>query len=305
MADDPYQLLGVARDATPAQIRRAYRALAKKHHPDLNPGNKEAEERFKAISAANELLSDPERRARFDRGEIDASGQERPPERPSYRGFAEGAEGRRYAHAGADGFAEEDLGDLFGQMFGQRRPSGPRRGQDVHYSLEVPFLDAVQGATQRLNLPDGSTLDVRIPPGTEDGQTLRLRGKGGPGREGGPAGDAFIEVHIAPHPLFERDGDDIRLDYPITLKEAALGAKLPVPTPGGPVMLTVPRGSDTGRQLRLRGRGVPAHGGQTAGDLYVTLRVQLGPPDPALEAFLQTWTPNPDFNPRRALEGMP
>ncbi len=303
MADDPYQLLGVARDATAAQIRRAYRALAKKHHPDLNPGSKQAEERFKAIAAANELLSDPERRARFDRGEIDASGQEKPPERPSYRGFAEGAEGSRYAYAGGDGFEGEDLGDLFGQMFGQRRPSGPRRGQDLHYSLEVSFLDAVRGGTQRLTLPEGGTLDVRIPPGTEEGQSLRLRGKGSPGQGGSPAGDALIELHVAPHSLFRRDGADIRIEFPLTLKEAALGAKLAVPTPGGPVMLTIPRGSDSGRQLRLRGRGVPAHGGVEAGDLYVTLRVQLGPPDPALDTFLEGWTP-PDFDPRRGWEGL-
>lgn len=307
MADDPYQTLGVARDATAEQIRRAYRRLAKKYHPDLNPGDKAAEERFKAISQANELLSDPERRARFDRGEIDASGQERPPPGPppGWRDFAEGAAGARYAHAGGNTFQEEDLSDLFGGLFGARRggPEPRRRGRDELYSLDIGFLDAVRGATRRLTLPDGRTLDVGIPPGSDDGQTLRLRGQGGTGRNGGPAGDALIEIHVAPHPHYVRDGDDIRLDLPVTLKEAVLGAKVPVPTPGGTVNLTIPPGSDTGRQLRLRGRGVPAHAGRHAGDLYVTLRVQLGAPDPALEAFLRGWTPAHETNPRHELEG--
>lgn len=310
MADDPYQVLGVARDATEEQIRRAYRRLAKQYHPDLNPGDKAAEERFKAVSGANEILSDPERRARYDRGEIDASGQERPPPGPppGWRGFAEGAEGARYAHAGGtDGVFTEGLDDLFGQFFRARGADNARaemrvRGRDELYALEVAFLDAVRGATRRLTLPDGRTLDVRIPPGSEDGQTLRLRGQGGPGLNGGPAGDALIEIHVAPHPQFRREGNDIRLDLPVTLKEAVLGGKVPVPTPGGTVNLTIPAGSDTGRQLRLRERGVPAHAGQPAGDLYVTLRVQVGAPDPALEAFLRGWTPEHPADPRRELE---
>lgn len=315
MADDPYTVLGVARDATEEQIRRAYRRLAKQYHPDLNPGDKAAEERFKAVSAANEILSDPERRGRYDRGEIDASGQERPP--PGWRGFAEGAEGARYAHTGpASGAFTEDLNDLFGQFFRDRGAAGGgfggasgrgpeirMRGQDELYGLEVAFLDAVRGATRRLTLPDGRTLDVRIPPGSEDGQTLRLRGQGGPGLNGGPAGDALIEIHVAPHPHIRRDGNDLRLDLPVTLKEAVLGAKVPLPTPGGAVSLTVPPGSDTGKQLRLRGRGVPAHAGEPAGDLYVTLRVHAGQPDPALEEFLRTWTPEHPTDPRRDLEG--
>ncbi len=304
--DDPYTVLGVVKDASADDIRKAYRTLAKQNHPDLNPGNKAAEERFKAASAANELLSDPEKRARYDRGEIDAQGHERAPEPPRYRDFAEGAQGGRYRTGGGAGrWTEEDLGDLFGDMFGARgaRGSGPIRGADERYSLAVDFLDAVNGATPRLTLPDGRTLDVRVPAGLEDGQTLRLRGQGGAGLNGGPAGDALIEVHVYPHPTFRREGNDIRLDLPVTLREAVLGGRIMAPTPGGPVAMTIPQRSDTGRQLRLRGRGVPAHGGQEAGDLYVTLRVVIGEPDAALEEFLRGWTPEHETDPRRDIMG--
>ncbi len=294
--DDPYATLGVARDATPDQVRAAYRKLAKQNHPDLNPGNTAAEERFKAASVANDLLSDPEKRARFDRGEIDAEGHERPPERPSYRSYADAASGRRYQTAGR--WDEEDLSDLFGDFMGARA-SGPRRGADEPYTLAVEFLDAVRGATPRLTLPDGRTLDVRVPPGIESGQTLRLRGQGGAGLNGGPAGDALIQVQVTPHPYFRREGSDIHLDLPVTLREAVLGGRITVPTPGGPVAMQVPPRSDTGRQLRLRGRGVPARGDQAAGDLYATLRVVVGEADPALEAFLRDWTPEHEADPRR------
>jgi DnaJ-class molecular chaperone len=305
MADDPYSLLGVPKDASADDIRKAYRKLAKKHHPDLNPGNKAAEEKFKAVSAANELLSDPEKRARFDRGEIDGSGAEKPPPR-SYRQYADTGAGERYAYAGGDGeagFGAENFEDLFSNLFRERgaRPSGPAKGRDAQYSLTASFLDAVNGATNRLTLPDGQTLDVKIPAGTEEGQILRLRGRGQPGRGGGPAGDALIEIHIAPHRFFKRDGQDIRLDLPISLREAVLGAKVTVPTPGGAVVMTVKPGTDTGAELRLRGRGVPAHGAVAAGDLYVRLTVMIGPPDEALAAFLRGAS-GPDFNPRAGME---
>ena len=317
MAEDPYKTLGVARDASAGDVRRAYRKLAKQHHPDLNPGNKEAEERFKAASAANEILGDPDKRARFDRGEIDASGQERPPQPPpGWRSYAEAGPGARYSRGGGAPFDGEEMGefaDLFG-MFGARGAgmgggTGPgagrgadtrMRGRDQRYSLTVDFLDAVRGATRRLTLPDGRTLDVGVPPGTEGGQTLRLRGQGDAGWNGGPDGDALIRIEVAEHPFFRRDGRDIRLDLPVSLREAVLGAKVSVPTPGGTVTLSVPAGSDTGRQLRLRGRGVPARGGEEAGDLYATLRVVLGPPDPALQEFLRG-APDTGFDPRREL----
>ena len=294
MPQDPYETLGVPRSATQDEIRKAFRALAKKHHPDLNPGDAAAEERFKAASAANELLSDPGTRARFDRGEIDASGQEAAPA-GGYRAHAESEAGRRYARAGAAGpiWSEEDLEDLFGASFGGGRARGAAqlRGRDEHYTLAVSFLDAVNGATRRLTLPDGRVLDVRIPAGMEDGQTLRLRGKGGEGWNGGPNGDALIEISVEPHPVFKREGRDIHMELDVGLKDAVLGGRVEAATPGGTVRLRVPPGSDSGSELRLRGRGVPAHGEAPAGDLYVTLRVKLGKPDAALEAFLRGWEP--------------
>jgi DnaJ-class molecular chaperone len=302
--EDPYKILGVSRDASQEDIRRAYRKLAKQHHPDLNPGNAKAEERFKAVSAANELLSDAEKRAKFDRGEIDAAGQERPPE-PSYRDYAEAASGRRYGPAGPQpgAWSDDDLADMLGTMFDEHRGGAARmRGRNEHYALTIGFLDAVNGATSRLALPDGATLDVKIPPGTEEGQVLRLRGKGSPGRNGGPDGDALIEIHVTPHRYFERDGRDIRLEFPVTLSEAVLGGQVEVPTPGGPVRMRIPPRSDTGTELRLRGRGVPAHGHHGAGDLYAKLRVVLGTPDAALEAFLRGWKPEHPADPRRAME---
>jgi DnaJ-class molecular chaperone len=316
MADDPYGVLGVARDADQAAIRKAYRALAKKHHPDLNPGNKAAEATFKEVSAANDLLSDTGKRAAFDRGEIDADGQPRP-ERPQYRDFAEGAPGRRYRPAGAAsghpaggwGASEEELGDIFGTIFGDQAraaPGGasrPVKGRDELYGLTVDLLDVVNGATRRLTLPDGRTLDVKIPPGLEDGQTLRLRQQGGPGFNGGPAGDALIQVKVAEHGFFRREGSDIHLDLPVTMQEAVLGGRISVPTPAGPVTMSIPAASDSGRQLRLRGRGVPGQGGREAGDLYVTLRVVVGEPDPALEEFLRNWKPLHAADPRREMMG--
>src|SRR5690349_12785219 len=209
---DPYTLLGVGRDAGEDDIRKAYRKLAKRYHPDLNPGDKEAEERFKEISGAHDLLSDPEKRARFDRGEIDAAGQERP-DRSYYRSHAEGRQGGRYGgfgdwEVGGGEAPAEDVEDLFSNFFGRGFRAGGRegaairmRGPDRHYTLVVDFIDAVRGGMQRLSLPEGKTLDVAVPPGTEDGQVLRLRGQGAPGLGGGPPGDALIEIHVAPHPF--------------------------------------------------------------------------------------------------------
>ncbi|GBR04080.1 DnaJ C-terminal domain-containing protein [Acetobacter oeni] len=305
-AADPYQTLGVARTASQDDIRKAYRSLAKKYHPDLNPGDKEAEEKFKAVSRANDLLSDEAQRGRYDRGEIDAAGQERAPPgygaNGGYRDFAEGAHGSRYGGgAGAEGFSQDDLGDIFGNMFGNRgggfnrRPAGPERGPDRSYSLTVSFIDSVLGTTSRVSLPDGSTLDVKIPPGIEDGQVLRLRGKGGEGSRGGATGDALITITITPDVRYTREGRDLRERLPVDVRTAVLGGPITVPTPSGSVRMNVPAGSDTGAVLRLRGRGVKEHGKHPAGNLYVTLEVHIGKVDDKFREFLKNIAPAPDL----------
>jgi DnaJ-class molecular chaperone len=293
---DPYTTLGVKKDATQDEIQKAYRRLAKKLHPDLNPGNKVAEEKFKEVSAAYDLLGDPDKRARFDRGEIDESGTERPRQQ-YYRDFAD--QDGWSAYTNNSGFS--DFGDYAGtedilsEIFGrQGRTARRRRGQDVRYHLDLSFLDAVNGGKQSIVLPDGTTLEVNIPPGTRDGQILRLRGKGRPAAGDGQPGDALIEISVKPHPYFTRKGDGIYLDLPISLKEAVLGAKIKVPTPDGAVTVAVPKWSNSGRVLRLRGRGVPRSDGGK-GDEYVTLKLMLPQkPDPKLEAFVAEWQPVED-----------
>jgi DnaJ-class molecular chaperone len=227
---DPYETLGVERSASPDDIQKAYRRLAKKLHPDLNPGNKEAEERFKEVSAAYGLLSDADKRAKFDRGEIDASGAEQPRQR-FYKDFAsEAAAGNPYENY--SGFADSD--DILSELL-RRSAHARARGADVRYHLPIEFLEAVTDATKRLTLPDGKTLDVTIPAGIQNGQVLRLRGKGRPGIDDGEPGDALVEIAIKPHPFFAREGNDVHLDLPVTLSEAVLGARITVPTPTGAV----------------------------------------------------------------------
>ena len=305
MDKDPYAILGVKREATADEIRSAYRQLAKKLHPDLNPGDKQAEEKFKEVAAAYDLLGDAEKRARFDKGEIDASGAERPRER-YYRDFHT-ADAQEHPYGTAGGFAdfmenEDILADILGRGRGEGRTRFRIRGADVHYRLPVDFLEAVNGATKRITMPDGGTLDVVIPAGTRDQQILRLRGKGGPGAGGAPSGDALVEIDVAPHKLFTRKDDDIHVELPISLPEAVLGAKLDVPTPTGPVRMTVPKGTNTGRVLRLRGKGVARKGGGR-GDEYVTLKIVLPEPlDPELEEFARRWRAGQKHDPRRGLE---
>jgi DnaJ-class molecular chaperone len=302
LAADPYTTLGVKKDATQDEIQKAYRRLAKKLHPDLNPGNKTAEDKFKEVSVAYDLLGDPDKRACFDRGEIDASGTERPRQQ-YYRDFAD--QNGRSTYTNNAGFS--DFGDFAGsedilsEIFGRAGSAGRRRrGQDVHYHLELSFLDAVNGGKQAIVLPEGTALDVNIPAGTQDGQILRLRGKGRPAPGEGPAGDALIEISVLPHPYFTRKGDDIYLDLPISLKEAVLGAKVRVPTPGGAVTVAVPKWSNTGRVLRLKGRGVP-HADGSKGDEYVKLILMLPEkPEPKLEAFVAEWQPV-EYSPRQSM----
>jgi DnaJ-class molecular chaperone len=295
VAVDPYQVLGVSKTASQDEIQKAYRKLAKKYHPDLNPGNKQAEERFKDIGTAYDILGDPDKRARFDRGEIDATGAERP-QRRYYREYADAGPGAAGGYASNEGFADfGDMGDIFSDLFRRREGGGGRttfrmRGGDVSYRLEIDFLDAVNGAVKQLQLPDGSEIKVTIPPGTRDRQILRLKGKGQPGINEGPPGDALIEISVRPHPIFTRKGDDIHVDLPISLAEAVLGSKVEAPTPSGPVTLTVPKWSNTDTVLRLKGKGVAKPDG-TRGDEYVRLKIMLPErPDPELEKFVGQWS---------------
>mgnify|MGYP001557800459 CR=1 FL=1 len=302
---DPYTVLGVPRTASDDDIRKAFRKLAKKHHPDLNPGDKAAEAKFKEISQANDLLSDAEKRRRFDAGEIDATGQEMPP-RGFYRDQAGGGS-HKYERAGPhESFV--DMGGIFSEMFGERRGHGGGGGFDmggmpVSYSLRVPFLVAARGGKQRVTLPDGKTLDIDVPEGTTDGQTLRLKGQGMPGTQGRPAGDAYVEIHVDPHAFFQPRDNDIHVELPVTVSEAALGGKVKVPTIGGPVMLNVPAGSNTGTSLRLKGRGLLDRKSGQRGDQYVKLKVVLPElPDEKLKEFLESWEAGRAYDPRKEME---
>ncbi len=309
----PYEVLGVKRDAGADEIRKASRKLAKEFHPDLNPGKPAAEARFKSITAAYDILSDPEKRSRYDRGEIDESGAERP--RYSYRPHAEGAAGWKYRPQGEMDVG--DLDDLFA-MFGRGGAGRARRGgggfampgADRHFTLTIDFVEAATGGRKRLALSPEEWLDVTVPAGIETGQILRLRGKGEPGFGGGPQGappgDALIEVLVAPHPFLRRDGDDIHLELPVSLAEAVLGARVQVPTVSGPVAMTIPKGADSGTRLRLRGKGIhrQGRGGETAGDQYVTLKVVIGASgDEELAAFLKAWAEKHPTDPRRGMGG--
>lgn len=304
MARNPYSVLGVPPAASDADIRAAFRTLAKKYHPDRNRDDARAEEKFKEISAAFDIVGDADRRKKYDRGEIDEQGKERP--QYQYRQWTGGPGGPGPGAAGPGGpgynggFANkgdfDDLGDIFADLFGRGRTgtggaqAGALRGRDLKYRLEVEFLDAAKGAKKRVTMPDGRTLDINIPGGLEDAQTLRLKGQGEAGVGGGPAGDVYVEIQIKPHPLFERQGDDIHIEAPITLKEAVLGGKITAPTIAGEVAITVPKNSSSGAVLRLKGRGV-AREGRPAGDQYVKLKIVLPEGgDKELEDFVKGWS---------------
>lgn len=313
MAEDPYKILGVSKGADKDEIRKAYRKLAKELHPDVKPGDNAAEEKFKRATAAFNILSDPDKRARYDRGEIDAEGNERGPfagadgARP---GGGRGGPGYSYSSSGA-GF--EDIGDIFADLFGRGGPGGAgpggagrgrsgfqTRGDDLRYKLEVDFLDAVNGATKTVTMADGKSLSLKIPAGIESGKSLRLKGQGHPGVGGGPAGDALVEVRVKDHKLFQRDGKDIRIDLPVSLKEAVLGAKVAAPTVDGPVNITIPKNSNSGSVLRLKGKGVKI--GSMRGDQLVKLKIMLPEGgDPELTRFVEDWEPKSGYNPRKEL----
>ena len=310
MAQDPYQELGVARGASADEIRRSFRKLAKQHHPDRNQGDKSAEERFKRLSAAFDVLGDEEKRKKFDRGEIDADGHE------TARGFGGGFRGAGGgAHNGFQGtqFEGVDLNDILGEVFGQRGGARggqgfggqgfggqgfERRGSDVRARLDIDLEDAVQGGKKRISFSDGRTIDVNIPKGAADGQVLRLKGQGAPGRAG--PGDALIELALKPHPVFRREGEGLVMDLPVSVPDAVLGAKLEAPTPDGPVTLTVPKGSNSGQSLRLKGRGLPDPRTGKRGDLLARIQVMLPEkPDSDLERYAEAWRISRPYTPRR------
>jgi DnaJ-class molecular chaperone len=304
MSDDLYETLGVTRGASQDEIKKRYRALAKELHPDLNPGKPDIEERFKGVTAAYDLLSDPERRGRYDRGEIDASGQERPEQR-FYRDYAEDPSATR--HYAREGFGDdESLHAFFSDLFGGRG-EGVRmraRGADVSYTLPIGFLEAAKGAKKRVTIADGHSIDLTIPAGVRDRQTLRLKGQGMPGFESGPAGDAYVEVHIQPHRYFERKDNDVQVELPVSLAEAVLGGRIQVPTIDGPVSMTVPKGSNTGATLRLRGKGILDPKSGRRGDQYVHLKVVLPKEsDDKLEELVEQWSKNHPYDPRAEMEG--
>ncbi len=315
--DDPYKVLGVSRDATADQIKSAYRKLARGLHPDLHPNDKQAEDKFKKVGAAYDLLSDAKKKARFDAGEIDASGAERARGRArSGAGAGAGAGAGGFGGFGGFGFGGESAQDIFDELL-RRRDKGrakgwspfddqpgmaPAPGGDAHFSLKITFAEAALGATKRITLTTGKNLDVKVPPGANDASTLRLKGQGQPGRGGGPAGDALIEIKIEPHPHFKRQGDDVTIDVPVTLAEAIGGAKITVPTVDGKVAVTIPPGANSGTTLRLKGKGAGTAGAR--GDQLVTLKVML--PDRAddeLADFLKKWESKHPYDVRKK-EGM-
>jgi len=296
MIQNPYEILGVNKDASEADIKAAYRKLAKKHHPDLNPGNKDADAKFKELNAANDLLSNEKKRAAFDRGERDMEGQPRYQQREqqhTYRDYAEGPQGSRYHFNGGD-FDLSDLEGLFGGLGGMGRGRGEFAPSpaDAHYAIQVDFLEAALGAKKRITMPDGKTLDIILPEGIEESQQLRLKGKG---RQS--SGDAYVKVHINPHALFIRKGKDISIEVPIALQETVLGAKVKVPTIHGPVDMAIPKGASSGLTLRLKGKGIQG------GDQYVTLKLVMPKDiDAQLEDVIRKWSESHHYNPRKHME---
>jgi DnaJ-class molecular chaperone len=312
---DPYEILGVPKTASEAEIKKAFRALAKKHHPDKHAGDAAAKKRFQEISGAYDILGDKDKRAQFDQGAIGADGNPRgfDPRAGGFRqgnpfggggfgGAGPGPGGREFHFSfddnpgGPAGF-EDIFADLMGGGRRGSRQARAAKGEDFAAAVTVSFDESVSGGTRRVVLQNGEQIDVKIPAGVKDGQTIRVKGRGGVGRGGGPNGDILLTVSVAAHPWMTREGNDIRMDLPVTLKEAVLGAKVPVPTLTGTVSLTVPPNANTGTILRLKGKGIAAHGAAVAGDLYVRLVISLpDKPDESLRNFLEGWPG--DYDPR-------
>lgn len=322
-ARDPYSVLGVTKTASAAEIKKAFRTLAKKYHPDQNKDDPKAQEKFSEINQAYEVIGEDEKRKKFDRGEIDSEGKPR-----GFEGFHPGAGGYRTNTGpggaqhyefefGTGGFGGRPRGgmgggmgggpggfgasDFFSDLFGGGR-SGPRQGEDLNASLRVTLEESAQGAMKRVIMPSGKSLDVKIPAGIESGKQIRLKGQGQPGPGGGLSGDALVTIQIAKHKLFEIDGRDLRLELPITLYEAVLGGPVEVPTLGGRLELKIPAGSSSGRTLRLRGKGLPDTGGKSAGDLLVTLKIVLPEgSDSDLDELMRKWQASRPYRPRDSM----
>lgn len=307
---NPYQALGVSATATADEIRSAFRKLAKKFHPDLNPGNKEAERRFKEANAAYEIIGDADKRGKFDRGEIDASGAPIQ-QKPSFEegNWNQDAGSQRYYYqtqqdGGRYSSAFEGIDpDFFEHLFGGQQFRGTRPPVDKHYRLEVDFKDAILGAEREIILPGGKKLKLKIPPGIESGKTLRLKGVETEHAADAPRGDTYVEITVKPSPLFARDKSDITLELPITIDEAVLGGEVRVPTLENAVVLKVPKGANTGTKLRIKGKGVGTPNSKNRGDLIVTLKVVMPKTiDPDLEKSMKAWRDSHSYNPRETLE---
>ena len=294
---DPYHILGVARTATASEIKSAYRKLAKKLHPDVNPGRKDIEQKFKEVTAAYDLLSDEAKRARFDRGEIDAQGQER-----GFGGGGFGGHARRNTGGapGADPFGGlGGMEDIFAEFMGagrQRRGGAGARGSDVTYAVNISFVEACLGGKKRITLTNDKTIDITIPAGVEEGHKLRLKGQGLEGIGGG-AGDALVELHIDPHPSFTRKERDVICEFPISLPEAVLGGSVTVPVLNGQVSVKIPKGANSGTTLRLKGKGVVS---TPPGDMFVKLKIVLPEPVPQdLTDLIEKWAKKNSYDPRQ------
>jgi DnaJ-class molecular chaperone len=336
MARDPYDVIGVARTASADEVKKAFRKKAKQLHPDANANDPKAQDRFAELNNAYELLSDADKRKSFDRGEIDAEGKPRftgfegfgrsrpgggpqagPAGETIFESFSFGPDGfrRSASRPGSSGGAGgpppmDDFFDILSGMTGGRAgragpdpfepgPAPRASGEDITLTIKVPFLDAARGSTQRVVLPSGEAVDVKVPPGTREGHRMRLRGKGKAGSLGRPPGDAYVVVAVEPHPAFKAEGKNLTLDLPVALDEAILGAKVRAPTLDGEVELTLPPMTSSGKTFRLRGKGLPVEG--SPGDLYVTVRIVLPEASADLEGFARVLQERRKTNPREGL----